>query len=350
MSSTENLRKLGSITLVDVAAQAGVSMKTVSRVVNGEPHVRPEIRERVMAAASALGYRPNLSARALAGSRSYLLGLYLNNPNRAYVSQVEYGAMRACRSAGYHLIVEEMAGTGEDILPRVEALHAAVRMDGVILTPPLSDDRTVLDELRARALPVVRIAPAPADPDFGPCVVMDDEQAAYEMTRRLQGFGHRRIAFIAGPESHAAASSRCDGYLRAMQEAGLAGEATVRPGDFDFRSGQRAGEDLLARDRPPTAIFAANDEMALGVMAMAHRRHLDVPKALSIAGFDDSPSAEVVWPRLSTVRQPVEEMAFQAAKMLIAARGSSERATAAVHKLDFEIIMRESVAAPGSTD
>jgi len=276
-----------TVTLIHVAAEAGVSIKTVSRALNDEPHVRPEVRARVLAAATTLGYRPNLSARALAGSRSYLLGLYLNNPNRAYVSQVAYGAMRACREAGYHLIVEEMGGSGSDVLERLSALHAAVRMDGVILTPPLSDDGAVLDQLRDRRLPLVRIAPAPADAQAWPCVVMDDEQAAHEMTRRLQAYGHRRIAFIAGPQSHAAAARRCDGYLRAMLEAGLAHEATVRRGAFDFRSGQAAAEDLLANRRPPTAIFAANDEMALGVMATAHRRRLDVPQALSITGFDD---------------------------------------------------------------
>src|SRR4051812_20886529 len=169
-----------TITIYDVAREAGVSTKTVSRVLNGEPHVREALRERVAAAASELGYRPNASARALAGSRSYLLSLYFDNPSPGYVSQVEYGALAACRAAGYHLIVEELVGS--DINQRVADFLATVRTEGVILTPPLSDDAEIMAALEGHGMPYVRIAPAPTKGvDPAARVFMDDWRGAYEM-------------------------------------------------------------------------------------------------------------------------------------------------------------------------
>ncbi len=332
------------ITINDVAREARVSTKTVSRVLNGEPHVRQEIRDRVSAIARDLDYRPNASARALAGARSYLIGMYLNNPSRSYLSQVEQGAMRACRPAGYHLLVEDISGGGPDLRARIAELHAAVRLDGVVLTPPLSNDADALAALEALKVPFVLIAPGPrAGAAVAPQVVIDDRLAALEMTRRLLALGHRKIAFLAGPDGHAAAATRREGYLTALRDAGIEPSPDWTPrGDYTFRSGQAAAEVLLALDPRPTAIFAANDDMALGALAVAQRLRLDVPGALSIAGFDDTPSAEMVWPGLTTVRQPIEDMAAAAVEMLVHTL-RKPLAEVEVRRLDYNLVVRGSV-------
>jgi LacI family transcriptional regulator len=336
---------LPSVTIDDVAELAGVSIKTVSRVLNEEPHVRAATRERVLEAAKQLDYTPNVSARALAGSRSYLIGLYYDNPSPGYVGQVEQGAMTACRRAGHHLIVEEIQEAGTPLRERIAAFQSRIRPEGVILTPPLCDLPEVLEALDAAKARYVRIAPS-WDLERSPYVYIDDRKAAQEMTLYLQGLGHRDIAFIQGPPDHFAAARRCEGFLDAMASAGLpVRPERVQPGQFSFRSGSEAGERLLSSPDRPTAIFAGNDDMALGVMAVANRLHIEIPGDLSLVGFDDSPSAQVVWPQLTTVRQPAAEMAAVAAEMLIGrtapARGSRGRL------LDFKLVLRQSSGPPG---
>jgi LacI family transcriptional regulator, galactose operon repressor len=331
---------LGSVTIDDVAALAQVSTKTVSRVLNSEPHVRPELRERVAEAVRNLNYRPNVAARALAGSRAYLLGLCYDNPSPGYVSAIQVGALAACRAAGYHLLVEQIDSLGQVGANQLEALLQAVKMDGLILSPPVCDRADLLDLLERRGAPFVRIAPA-ADFDRAPYVHMDDRKAAYDMTRLLQSLGHRRIGFVRGPLDHSAAPLRQQGFLDAMGDAGL----MVRPewvvsGAFSFRSGVGAAERLLSLPERPTAIFASNDDMALGVMAAANRLGLGLPGDLSVAGFDDSPIAQVVWPQLTTIRQPVEAMARAAAGMLVEGLGRTSAPLARL--LDFELVVRGS--------
>lgn len=329
---------MSSVTINDVAALAGVSIKTVSRVLNREDHVRPAMREKVLGAVKTLNYTPNFAARALAGSRAYLLGLYYDNPSPGYVSGVQIGAMNACKEAGYHLLVEQIEGEGPGTRNRLQALLSTVKMDGVILSPPVCDRSELLDILHQRGLPYVRIAPA-AQFDRAPYVHMDDRKAAYDMTVHLQALGHRRIGFIKGHAEHSATALRHQGFVQAMQDAGLKIEPQwVQSGTFSFRSGVGAAERLLSLAQRPTAIFASNDDMALGVMAVANRMHMTLPKELSVAGFDDSPIAQVVWPQLTTIRQPVEKMAFEAARMLIQGAGQM----AGSRLLDFELIVRDS--------
>jgi LacI family transcriptional regulator len=336
---------LPTVTIDDVAELAGVSIKTVSRVLNQEPHVRETTRDRVLKAAKQLDYTPNVSARALAGSRSYLIGLYYDNPSPGYVGQVEQGAMAACRQSGHHLIVEEVQEAGTPLRERIAAFQARVRPEGVILTPPLCDLPEVLEALDAAKVGYVRIAPS-RDLERSPYVYIDDRKAAEEMTHYLQGLGHRDIAFIQGPPDHFAAARRCEGFLDAMASAGLPVRPEwVQPGEFSFRSGLEAGERLLSSSERPTAIFAGNDDMALGVMAVANRLHIEIPGGLSLVGFDDSPSAQVVWPQLTTVRQPAAEMAAVAAEILISrtsARGPRGRL------LDFKLVLRQSSGPPGA--
>lgn len=336
---------MDTITINDVADRAGVSIKTVSRVLNREPHVREATRDRVLKAVDELGYRPNFAARALAGSRAYLIGLYYDNPSSNYsanyVSDVQFGAMETCRENGYHIVVEYL-GDGEP-----ERLLAAVKMDGVILTPPVCDRLDVLELLERRGLPYVRIAPS-ANFERGPYVYMDDRRAAYDMTAYLVSLGHRRLGFIKGHAGHSATPLRYQGYREAMSDAGVDVEPNwVQTGNFSFRSGFGAAERLLSLPQRPTAVFASNDDMALAVMAVANRMQMSVPQDLSVAGFDDTQVAQVVWPQLTTIRQPVPQMAAAAAEILI--KGLPNEAENGV-RLDFSLVVRGSTGRSARPD
>ena len=332
-------------TIVDVARKAGVSIKTVSRVMNKEPTVHPQTRALVLAVVAELNYRPQLSARSLAGAKSFLIGLLYYEPSAAYVAGIQRGATLRCREAGRHLVVESLQSNGADLQPQIEAMLAALRPDGMILTPPLCDNPQILALLRANGTPCVLISPA-GDGHGLARVVMDDALAAEELTNLLASLGHRHIAFIQGDQ--AASERRQHGLERALASHGLVLEpAFVIPGRFDFDSGVDGAHSLLSRAVPPTAVFAANDDMALGVLAAAQRLGLAVPGELSIVGFDDSRAATLVWPALTTVRQPVAEMAMAAVDLLLSNElkpGASGAPPARV--LAHELVVRGSTAAP----
>lgn len=336
-------------TITDVAQRCNVSIKTVSRVINQEPGVHPETRELVLQAVAELKYRPKLSARSLAGARSFLIGLLYYDPSAAFVGDFQQGATLRCREAGYHLVVESLHNDAPDLAQQVARMVSTLQPDGMILTPPLCDNPAVLKALRENQTPCVLVSPA-RDVKGMASVRMDDALAAEEITRLLIELGHRRIAFIQGPADQVASALRLQGYRRAMQTHGLAIDPDwVCPGDFVFASGVAAANILLNRPERPTAVFAGNDDMALGVMAAAQRLGLAVPGELSIAGFDDSPAARLVWPPLTTVRQPKTEMARVAVEMLIATHrpATSPDAHGLQHcVLPHELVVRDSTAAP----
>jgi LacI family transcriptional regulator len=255
--------------------------------------------------------------------------------------------MSRCRHDGYHLLLETLDIGAADAEADLAGLLSAVRLDGLILTAPICNDSAVLEALEARAVPYVRVSPD-RDRDRAPWVGMDDAGAAREMTRRLLELGHRDIGFVEGPAGHGASALRRQGFLAALAEAGVTPRPDlIRAGRFDFRSGLEAADFMLDQARPPTAIFASNDEMALGVTMAAHRRGLNVPADLSIAGFDDIPAATMVWPRLTTVRQPIFEMAAAAADMIISGQAKTRDAAWPPRRLlDFEVVIRDSTAPP----
>ena len=311
---------MASVTITDVARRAGVSMKTVSRVMNAEPHVREAVRDKVLGAARELRYRPKVSARSLAGARSYQLGflLHLVSP---YAIYAQLGALRACRAAGYHLVVEAIELAALELTSDMEALVNGLSVDGLILLAPVCDNQIVLKTLDAAAIPHVRISPATVH-EHGWSIEPEDAIAARAMTEHLLGLGHRRIALIQGPRNHAASARRLDGFRQALAAQGLRPEPDlVQDGLFTFASGQEAAARLLALPHRPSAIFASNDLMAFGVMAKAHELGLRIPEDLSVAGFDDIATASMVWPPLTTMRQPMADMAAAAAESLIAAAG-----------------------------
>ena len=336
-------------TITDVAEQAGVSIKTVSRVMNQEAGVHSETRERVLKVVTALKYRPKLSARSLAGARSFLIGLLYYDPSAVFVGGVQQGATRRCREAGYHLVVESLHNDAPDLQQQVDRMVSTLRPDGMILTPPLCDNAQVLKALRESDTPCVLISPG-RDVKGMASVRMDDAGAAEEITSLLISLGHERIAFIKGAVDQAASGLRYQGYLRAMKTHRLAvDKELVQQGEFTFASGVDAACHLLSLRTRPSAVFASNDDMALGVLASAQRLGLSVPGDLSIAGFDDSYGASLVWPPLTTVRQPMDEMARVAVEMLIAASRSDAPSLteAGLHRvLGHELVVRGSTGAP----
>ena len=328
-------------TIIDVAREAGVSFKTVSRVLNGETNVRAQTRERVMSAVKTLDYRTNHNARNLRARQSRLICLLYANPSRNYIGEVHLGALQRCQTEGYSLITEDCTTNTRAVL----ALRAENRLAGAILTPPLSDDPVILDQLREHHVPFVRIAPSETS-DQSRDIAIDDTAAAHEMTDYLIGLGHRRIGFIRGAASHAQAGFRFEGYKAALEAAGMPFDPSlVVEGDFTFDSGITAAEALLDLPEPPTAIFASNDDMAAGVIAACYRRQIHIPQDLSVAGFDDTPLASTISPSLTTIYQPSRELASEAVGLLleeIAAPSEAPRR----HLLDYRMVPRDSTAPP----
>ncbi|HEY0282801.1 MAG TPA: LacI family DNA-binding transcriptional regulator, partial [Rhizomicrobium sp.] len=297
--------------IYDVAKGANVSIKTVSRVVNGLSNVSEATRKRVMETVEALHYRPNVFARGLASEKSFMIGLLCDIPGAGspYLAELQTGVLSRCRKDGYHLIVESLDAEDPNLGKHVHSLVSASNLRGIILTSPLCDVPAVMEALDRAETPFVRIAPEkPLAGLFD--VRIDDRKAAYDMTAYLIGLGHKRIGFIKGPPDHGDANARFEGYCAAIAHAGLPKvEELCVQGRFTYQSGLEAGERLLSLKKRPTAIFAGNDAMAAAVLATSQRFNLKIPLELSLAGFDDSLFAQIVWPRLTTCRQPVEEMA-----------------------------------------
>ena len=334
------------ITIKDVATRAGVSPKTVSRVINDEAHVRAEVREAVLRVVAELGYRPNAFARGLSSARSFLVGLFFDDPASSYAGDVQRGALERCREVAHHLLIEQIDRAQPDWMARLDSALRAVRLAGAILTPPIGDWPELLDLFAAHDVRVVRIAPGEAL-DRTPQVRMDDRAAARELTERLIALGHRDIAFIKGNPTHQATARRWQGFNDAMAAAGIAvPTARVLQGDFTFRSGLAAAEAILAAAHRPSAVFASNDEMAFAVLVVAMRHGLTVPRDLSLVGVDDAAIARMAWPPLMTIRQPNAEMAAAAVDLLIGP-GAARDGEAPCIELPYALIERPSVARIG---
>ena len=298
------------VRLEDVARATGVSPKTVSRVLNDEPSVKESTRKKVLAAMEAMNYRPSPAARGLAGSRSFLVAmLYDNNDNPAstYLAEIQDGVLDACDANRYSMMVCPLRTRGQDLIRRIDALVSDHHVDGIVMTPPLTDNAALLRRLKEHGVPYTSISPLHREHTIGVC--MDEQQAARALVEHLIELGHRRIAHIVGIANHGASRWRLQGYKDALAAAGLPLEADyVVQGEFSFGSGVIAARKLFELAQPPTAIFAANDDMAAGVMWAANERGLKVPRDLSVCGFDDTPLATQLWPPLTTVRQPSREM------------------------------------------
>lgn len=327
-------------TITDVAKHAGVSMKTVSRVLNGEPNVSLKTKEKVEAAASALNYSPNFAARGLASSRSYLIALLSDIPSPGYIMGIQQGAAKACREKGYHLVVQPLDMTDSTLMQNVDGLLRRLPVDGVILTSPLCDSERIIARLIELKIPYVPIAPTRSHAGV-PIVCMDDVKASKEMTETLISLGHKNIGFIKGPEAHSASHLRFRGFKQAMSDAGLSiNPDWVEQGAFTFKSGVEASEVILNKDSRPSAIFASNDDMAAGVISVANRLGYSLPQDLSVCGFDDTPLAKIISPQLTTVQQPIQDMGYRAAHILIP--NTAPESETLTYTLEHAIINRES--------
>lgn len=301
----------------DVATAARVSIKTVSRVLNREANVRPETRERVMLAAQALRYTPHASARSLAGSRSFNIALLYNNPSDNYMMGVISGVLEGCASEQYHLLLCPAELDDTRLLAGIDELIARSRPDGLLLTPPLTDSAALLTRLAEIDMPFASISPSRQEGCVG--VAMNEPAAAEQMVDHLLSLGHRRIAHIIGHPAHGASRWRLDGYRRGLASAGLPITPELEvPGEFSFESGVAAAIRLLDMANPPTAVFAANDDMAAGVIHVAHERGMRIPADLSVCGFDDTPISRHLFPSLTTIHQPTDEMGRLATLALLA--------------------------------
>jgi|TARA_B110000967_G_scaffold52036_1_gene53257 LacI family transcriptional regulator len=331
-------------TLSDIAKLAKVSIKTASRVVRQESNVSPKTRTAVEAAMKALKYRPSVAPRATVGSRSYVLALIFDNPNTSYIVELLRGALEQARKDGYHLLVEPVNLASANVAEDITNLLVQSNLDGMILPPPLCDDPAILQALVSSGKPFARISPS-ISKEIGLRVEISDYAAAREMTMKLIQLGHTSIGFVTGRQGTATTRRRLDGFLSAMKDANLTvPDNFILEGTYEYRSGLEAGESLLKLAQRPTAIFASNDEMAAGLIAAAHKSGLSVPEELSIAGFDDSVIATVVWPQLTTVRQPIKEMAAAAVNMVTKQCRGKTKDEATVRKLPIDLIMRESTA------
>jgi LacI family transcriptional regulator len=328
------------ITIGDVSRAAGVSIKTVSRVLNKEKYVAAETRARVEAAASSLGFHPNFAARALAGYRSFQIALIYDNPSPFFAQNIQAGVRERCAQDGYRMIAQPCDSGSAGLIEEIGSLIDQAQLDGIILTPPFTERADVRDELTRRNVRYVMISPASGDA-LVPAAFIDQAAAAAAMASWLIAQGHRRIGFVMGDERYASSHKRLAGYRHALDIAGIDfAPELVQPGRYDFDSGSQAAEVLLQLVPPPSAIFASSDDMAAGVLATAHRLGIAVPSQLSVAGFDDTDLAAVVWPPLTTIRQPLRDLGVAAADLLLDKREVAEQ-----RQLPFEIIVRGSTAA-----
>ncbi len=346
-------RRKQAVTIKHVAADAGVSLQTVSRVINKEPNVRPEMMERVQASIAKLGYVPSIAAQRMSGSRSYLI-MALNDRERTiagwraregtdWVDQMLLGGMLTCAEHGYRLIVELVDTHSDHIERELSAAIAALQPDGVLLTPPHSANPEIIALLDAAGIDLARIGSLTEGPGFR--LTMGDDIAAAMATQHLVELGHQRIGFIAGSLEYELSGWRVDGWRGAMAEAGLSTDGLLAQGDFSIESGRICAPELI--DAGATAIIASNDQMALATLEVARARGLSVPGDLSIISFDDTPVVRFSHPAMTAVEQPIAAVTARAVELIIGARAGRETPGAPV-VVTPGLAVRESTAPPRS--
>jgi LacI family transcriptional regulator len=335
-------------TIDDVAEAAGVARVTVSRVINNGSNVRPETRERVRRAIEKLGYSVNQQARALAsGMGTEIMLIHAHSPelepNSYYNAGLELGALRGCSSLGFDLVTRAVDPHDSNRVRLLTAILERERPAGLILSPPLSDDLELIEAARGAGAQVVAISAGERARAAVTAVGIDERAAGQAIGMHLLSLGHSRLGFVQGPAEHQAAALRYEGFVDALAERGIEERPWATVGDFTFKSGVEAAEQLLRDASHVTALACANDDMAAGAMLALHRAGLDIPGAMSVTGFDDTPMSEIVWPPLTTIRQPIKDLTERAVHLL-----AETRTNDVVHydALPFELIVRQSTSAP----
>lgn len=306
-------------TINDVAKHAGVSIKTVSRVMNNEASVRDKTREKVMAAVEELDYRPNLAARNLAGTKAFSIAFIYDNPNAYYVIDMQNGILTGCKQQGFELLIHPCNAKGQNIDEEIATMVKQSRVAGLVLTPPFSEMPEFVERLLALDVKIVRIVSGDEAPDdLTPCVMVNDHEASREITQHLIDLGHKDIGFLAGGSEHNSTVERLNGFKQALAENNISLNADyVINGEYSFESGVEGAKSLLSNEDKPTAIFSCNDEIAAGALFAARLMNIDIPNQLSITGFENSPFSRQTWPKLTTANQPNPLIAEKATRLLI---------------------------------
>ena len=346
-------RRKQAVTIKHVAADAGVSLQTVSRVINKEPNVRPKMKEKVQASIDKLGYVPSIAAQRMSGSRSYLL-LALNDRERTveawqaregndWVDQMLYGGMLKSAELGYRMMIELVDTHSDHIERELKSTFASLQPDGVILTPPHSDSPQIIGLLEESNIPFARLGTL--GDGSGIAISMDEEGAAILATDYLIKQGHEKIAFILGPSDYRLSARRFVGWQDAMAKAGLSADGLTADGDFSRESGEQAARELLTRAVRPTAILCSNDQMTLGALNVAKDMGLRVPEDLSLISFDNSPIVRFSQPPLTAIDQPIAQITALAVDQIIATqRGQAHNSAASI--VEAGLVVRGSVAPP----
>jgi len=303
-------RRGAAVTIHDVAARAGVSVATVSRVLNGKELVREETSRQVLAVAKSLRYVPNVAARTLSIRRSQTIGIVLPEVHGEFFSEVIRGIDLAARAAGYHILVSGSHADANEMIDVLDAMRG--RVDGLVVMAP-DVALTALSAQLAHKLPMVLLNSAD---ERHAAITIDNYGGARTMMKHLASLGHKRIAFIKGPEQNADARERLRGYRQVIRALGVTSRELERDGDFTERGGYDAVKPILSLDPRPTAIFAANDSMAVGALSALAEAKLDVPAEMSLAGFDDIPIAHYVNPPLTTIGVDIAELGRRAFAVL----------------------------------
>ncbi len=333
-------------TINDIARLANVSKKTVSRVIYDSPVVKVETRLKVNAIIKEVGFEPDPQARGLAFRRSFLVGMIYDNPTPQYVVNMQQGILDSMRGTSYGLLVHPVERTNPGYLTEMRSFIERQKLFGVILTPSISEDERTVKMLREFECPYVRVASVMLDKPSA-MVVTHDSQGAEEAAHHLAELGHERIAHISGPPSFRSAHERRRGFREALAQRGLKLRPSYdREGNYTFDSGIEVARELLALKPRPTAIFAGNDEMAAGVFKVAHELGLEIPKQLSVVGFDDSATALRLWPVLTSVRLPVRDMGRMATDKLLGRQTKKRMPENDIAEVIPKLVVRESTAAP----
>jgi len=334
------------VTINDIARMAGVSKKTVSRVINNSPLVRDNTRARIQGVIDRYRYVPDPQARGLAFRRSFLVGLVYDNPNAQYIVNMMEGALDGLRGSDYELVVHPCDRRSSDFVAGVRRFVERQKLRGVILLPPISENEQLVTTLKGVGCDYVRVSYALLD-DPNRMVISNNRRAVAEVASYLASLGHRRIGYISGPPGFLSARERREGFIEALRQRGLElPDESIVPGGYTYESGFEGGEVLLARTPRPTAIFASNDEMAAGVYGIAHRMGLVIPRDLSVVGFDDGPIAARLTPALTTIRLPIRDIGRLAARKLVAPQGEEAATVYADSPTMPHLILRDSCAPP----
>ncbi len=332
-------------TIKDVAKLAGVSFKTVSRVVNKEASVSDEVRAKVLECIEKLNYQPNHTARVMRKAPFSLAFVY-DNPNSHYVIEMQNGIISECRKRGFELVIHPTDSRSEEVGKELAAMIGSNQIGGVILTPPLSENRELVTFLLNRDAKVVRILSGAQAPDsLAPVIHVDDVGAARKMTDYLLDLGHKNIAFLGYHASHESSLGRLEGFRAALTERGLPVDKNlIIDGEFTFDSGMAMTREALKHN--PTAIFACNDEIAAGAVFQSRLSGFKVPEDISIVGFENSPFSVQTWPHLTTVNQPNFDIAASAAAMVIKMMQEKDVHSAETKGFALDLVVRDSATNP----